>query len=160
MPLRTNMTASHIVLTSLFSLCLVPLAGCRLCSDCEDMDYPAFGGSWQRTVRDSGRVGSIFDSAGGKVDTLTDRDQPLPTDAREREQQGLRTEGMFDPENNDSSPDEQRGKASPPLTPDELKNQTLEDIPEGEEGKKLRLKSLDEINVRRLPDEPPSSFVR
>ena len=63
------------------------------------MDYPAYGGSWQRTVRDSGRVGSIFDSAGGKVAELADRDQPLPTDAQERQQQGIRTEGMFDPEN-------------------------------------------------------------
>jgi hypothetical protein len=124
------------------------------------MDYPAFGGSWQRTVRDTGRVGSIFDSAGGKVAKLTDRDQPLPTDAQERQQQGLRTEGMFDPETNDSSPDNKPGKAGPPLTPEQLKNQSLEDIPEGEEGRKLRLKSLDEINVRRLPDTPPASFIR
>ena len=160
MPLRTQMPASHILLTSLFALCLLPLAGCRLCSDREDMDYPAFGGSWQRTVRDSGRVGSIFDSAGGKVANLTDRDQPLPTDALERQQQGLRTEGMFDPENNDAPADQSPDKKAPALTPEELKNQSLEDIPEGEEGKKLRLKSLDEINVRRLPDEPPSSFTR
>ena len=61
------------------------------------MDYPAFGGSWQRTVRDSGRVGSIFDSAGGKVANLTDRDQPLPTDALERQQQGLRHGGNVRP---------------------------------------------------------------
>ena len=158
MSLRTHMTASQIGLTSLFSLCLL-LTGCRLCSDCEDMDYPAFGGSWQRTIRDSGRVGSIFDSAGGKVAKLTDRDQPLPTDAQERQQQGLRTDGMFDPENNDSPPDEKPGKETKPLTPEQLKNQSLDDIPEGEEGKKLRLKSLDEINVRRPPDTQ-SSFIR
>jgi len=160
MPLCTQMTASRIVLTSLFSLCLLPLAGCRLCSDIEDMDYPAFGGSWQRTVRDSGRVGSVFDSAGGKVANLTDRDQPLPTDAQERQQQGLRTDGMFDPENNNFPPDEKPGNETQPLTPEQLKNQSLEDIPEGEEGKKLRLKSLDEINVRLVPDSPPSSFRR
>ena len=160
MPFRIEMTASHIVLTSLFSVCLMPLAGCRLCSDVEDMDYPAFGGSWQRTVRGSGRVGSVFDSAGGKVTKLTDRDQPLPTDAQERQQQGIRTEGMFDPESNDSSPDQDSDKAVPPMTPEELKNQSLDDIPEGEEGKKLRLKSLDEINVRRPSEEPSSSFIR
>ena len=160
MHLRTHMTASHIVPTTLFLICLIPLAGCRLCSDCEDMDYPAFGGSWQRTVRDSGRVGSIFDSAGGKVAELTDRNQPLSTDAQERQQQGLRTQGMFDPETNDAAPNVDPDTADPPMTPEELKNQSLEDIPEGEEGKKLRLKSLDEINVRRLPSEPPPSFIR
>ena len=160
MPLRTQMTAHYLLLTSLFSLCLIPLAGCRLCSDCEDIDYPAFGGSWQRTVRDSGRVGSIFDSAGGKVAKLTSRDQPLPTDAQERQQQGLRTEGMFDPENNESPTDQEPDNSTPPMTPEQLKNQSLDDIPEGEEGKKLRLKSLDEINVSRLPDEPPSSLIR
>ncbi|MAI71028.1 MAG: hypothetical protein CMM01_08975 [Rhodopirellula sp.] len=154
------MTASHIVPTSLFTVCLMLLPGCRLCSDYEDIDYPAYGGSWQRTVRDSGRVGSVFDSAGGKVAKLIDRDQPLPTDAQERQQQGLRTEGMFDPENTDSSPDQDSYKTTPPMTPEDLKNQSLDDIPEGEEGKKLRLKSLDEINVRRIPDAPPSSFIR
>jgi len=160
MPLRKPKTTNHLVLTSLFALCLLPLAGCRLCSDCEDMDYPAFGGSWQRTVRDSGRVGSVFDSAGGKVAKLTDRDQPLATDAQERQQQGQRTKGMFDPENNEPSSDRDSEKPAPALTPEELKNQSLDDIPEGEEGQKLRLKSLDEINVRRLPDEPPTSFRR
>lgn len=124
------------------------------------MDYPAYGGSWQRTVRDSGRVGSIFDSAGGKVAKLADRDQPLPTDAQERQQQGIRTEGMFDPENNSGDPSEDADPATPALTPEELKNQSLDDFPESEEGKKLRLKSLDDINVRRLPSEPPPSFIR
>ena len=105
-------------------------------------------------------MGSIFDSAGGKVAELTARDEPLPTDAQERQQQGLRTEGMFDPENNDGGPNKDAETADPAPTPEELKNQSLDDIPEGEEGKKLRLKNLDEINVRRLPSEPPASFVR
>ena len=138
---------------------ITPLAGCRICSDCEDMDYPAFGGSWQRTVRDAGRVGSVFDSAGGKVSDLTARDQPLSTDALERQQQRLRTEGMYDPEDTGAA-EEQTPQEDKPLTPEELQNRSLDDIPEGEEGKKLRLKSLDEINVRRLPDGPPDSFIR
>ena len=157
---RKQATASHIVPTTLFLLCFIPLGGCRLCSDCEDMDYPAYGGSWQRTVRDTGRVGSIFDSAGGKVAELADRDQPLPTDAQERQQQGIRTEGMFDPENNSGDPSEDADPADPALTPEELKNQSLDDFPESEEEKKLRLKSLDDINVRRLLSEPPPSFIR
>ena len=157
---RKQAIASHIVPTTLFLLCFLPFGGCRLCSDCEDMDYPAYGGSWQRTVRDSGRVGSIFDSAGGKVAELADRDQPLPTDAQERQQQGIRTEGMFDPENDSGDPSEDTDPAAPALTPEELKNQSLDDFPASEEEKKLRLKSLDDINVRRLPSEPPPSFIR
>jgi hypothetical protein len=157
---RKHVTANHILPTTLFLLMLAPLAGCRLCSDCEDLDYPAYGGSWQRTVRDSGRVGSVFDSAGGKVTGLTARDEPLTTDALERQQQGVRSQGMFDPENNQGEPNKDAETADPPPTPEELKNQSLDDIPEGEEGKKLRLKNLDEINVRRLPSEPPASFIR
>ncbi|MEM6472873.1 MAG: hypothetical protein AAF802_25150 [Planctomycetota bacterium] len=43
---------------------LVPASGCRLCCDLEDAAYPAFGGSWTRTSRDSGRVGSLADPGG------------------------------------------------------------------------------------------------
>lgn len=39
--------------------------GCRVCQTCDE--YPAYGGSWQRTNRVSGRVGSVFDPAGAKV---------------------------------------------------------------------------------------------
>lgn len=58
--------------------------GCRICSDCGDGDYPAYGGAWQRTVRETGRVGSIFDPAGGRIANLTDRDDPVEIDQRQR----------------------------------------------------------------------------
>ena len=120
------------------------------------MDYPAFGGSWQRTVRDAGRVGSVFDSAGGKVSDLTARDQPLSTDALERQQQRLRTEGMYDPEDTGAAED-QKPQEDQPLTPKSCRTAWTTFL-RGYE--KLRLKSLDEINVRRLPDGPPDSFIR
>ncbi|SMP75297.1 hypothetical protein SAMN06265222_1195 [Neorhodopirellula lusitana] len=54
-------------------LCLVSLAGCRLCADCDLDSYPSYGGAWQRTQRDSGRVGSIFDPGGSRVADLSQK---------------------------------------------------------------------------------------
>src|SRR5690606_3336616 len=51
------------------------LTGCTIPSDCGDLDYPTYGGAWQRTRRDSGRVGSVFDPAGARSATLVQRDQ-------------------------------------------------------------------------------------
>ena len=50
------------------------IAGCTIPSDCGDLDYPTYGGAWERTRRDGGRVGSIFDPAGARVSTLAPRD--------------------------------------------------------------------------------------
>jgi hypothetical protein len=52
------------------------VAGCTIPSDCGDLDYPTYGGAWQRTRRDSGRVGSVFDPAGARSATLSSRDLP------------------------------------------------------------------------------------
>lgn len=49
------------------------LGGCRLCADCDLDAYPSYGGAWQRTVRDSGRVGSIFDPGGSRAADLSER---------------------------------------------------------------------------------------
>ena len=47
---------------------IVPLlAGCAMCSSCEDYNYAAFGGAWQRTDMRFGRVGSAFTASGVKV---------------------------------------------------------------------------------------------
>ncbi|TWU10204.1 hypothetical protein [Allorhodopirellula heiligendammensis] len=52
---------------------LMLLGGCRLCADCDDDAYPSYGGIWQRTNRDSGRVGSIFDPGGSRQSDLSQR---------------------------------------------------------------------------------------
>ena len=49
----------------LIALTMASGFGCRVCQTCDE--YPAYGGSWQRTNRVSGRVGSVFDPAGAKV---------------------------------------------------------------------------------------------
>ncbi|MEM9588984.1 MAG: hypothetical protein AAGA03_17015, partial [Planctomycetota bacterium] len=53
---------------------LVTSGGCRLCGECDVDNYAAFGGAWERTVPDRGRVGSVFDPAGGRAAQLADRD--------------------------------------------------------------------------------------
>ncbi|TWT73380.1 hypothetical protein [Allorhodopirellula solitaria] len=54
---------------------LMVLGGCRLCADCDDEAYASYGGAWQRTLRDSGRVGSIFDPGGSRASDLSARAQ-------------------------------------------------------------------------------------
>lgn len=55
-------------------------AGCTIPSDCGDLDYPTYGGAWQRTRRDAGRVGSVFDPAGARAAVLTDRNAAAQAD--------------------------------------------------------------------------------
>lgn len=64
-------TAAAVALTSLLAA-----TGCALPSDQGDMDYPTFGGAWQRTRPDSGRVGSVFDPAGARLATLSPKSPP------------------------------------------------------------------------------------
>lgn len=62
-----------------------PLTGCRLCCDLEDAAYSSYGGAWERTHRNSGRVGSLFDPAGAKSSQLVPRDSAADkSDARSR----------------------------------------------------------------------------
>lgn len=54
---------------------LIVVGGCRLCADCDEEAYPSYGGAWQRTNRDSGRVGSVFDPGGTRASDLSKRAQ-------------------------------------------------------------------------------------
>ncbi len=81
---------------------LMPLGGCRICATCDELDYAAYGGAWERTRRDAGRVGSILDPAGGRVAELVDRDQPPHADERQRQQSAdSESSTDSDPDNND-----------------------------------------------------------
>lgn len=46
---------------------LLLATGCTICADCDLDSYNAYGGRWQRTDRDAGRVGSLFHPAGVQV---------------------------------------------------------------------------------------------
>jgi hypothetical protein len=64
--------AGLLLLTLLFS-------GCALCANCDDENYSAYGGRWEREVMNHGRVGSAFEPAGhlnDGVQFVVDRPTP------------------------------------------------------------------------------------
>ena len=136
---------------------LMVFGGCRICADCEDLAYPAYGGVWHRTIRDSGRVGSLFDPAGGLAYDLASRDQPESADELERRRYEMR-----DDDDDSEKPEEDEPAEIVPTTPEEeedrlrqrqeeLRDRKLEDIevPEDQFDKQL-----EEINRRVIPGEP------
>ncbi|TWU11192.1 hypothetical protein Pla52o_56300 [Novipirellula galeiformis] len=133
---------------------LAPATGCRICGDCEDLAYPAYGGVWQRTRRDEGRVGSLFDPAGVRASELVSRDLPLSPDEKERalRSQKDRPEPDTDDIKSDSASDSELPKPredrpTPREADDDLKRKEQE----------LRDLDLDEIRVIRGKPEPPAS---
>ncbi|WP_146516662.1 hypothetical protein [Rubripirellula amarantea] len=138
-------------------LAIAPMTGCRICSDCEDLDYAAYGGAWQRTLRDRGRVGSAFDPAGAKAAMLVDRDTPEGQADIQRQQQSDRDKDVDnsgdvdDTEDPKESPDDEdtfRDRAK------DLRDQELDDI-ESDREDELRKKGLDDIEVRIIQGRPP-----
>ena len=130
-PVRSKFVALGASVTVAFA-CV--LTGCTLCQDCGDLDYPTYGGAWERTRRDSGRVGSIFDPAGARTAKLTDRDDAPSEDGRPPakvtpEASGdEEATGPDDPKaegngNGQPSPSDRQGDAE-----DELRGLNLEDI--------------------------------
>lgn len=117
------------IYVALLTVCLSPLAGCRLCSDCGDLDYPTYGGAWQRTTRDTGRVGSIFDPGGAQASDLVRRDSAITPDELERNRQ--LSEGG-ETQNFDSSQDEPADGDSGSEMPDESTEQENPIDPEAE----------------------------
>lgn len=153
-------TALRLSLLIAFLFTIAPLGGCRICSDCEDLDYSAYGGAWERTLRDRGRVGSVFDPGGAKVSSLVDRDEPESQTDIERKRQGERDSDDETPESDEETPDDGdepsedddadslREKAK------ELRDQELDDI-ESDREDELRKKGLDDIEVRIIKGTPP-----
>ncbi len=76
-----------------FLLCgLLSFGGCRLCADCDEDAYPSYGGAWQRTNRDSGRVGSLFDPGGSRASDLSRRAQSDGPNTSKRFDDGAATD--------------------------------------------------------------------
>lgn len=111
--------------------------GCRIGGDYNRLDYPTYGGAWERTRRDSGRVGSIFDPAGARSPELADRDSPPTPDMWQRQRSP--SPGGDDPSDGLPTPfDLDSPLRSPPTSDEErerrrraLENLRLEDINEG-----------------------------
>jgi hypothetical protein len=157
----TMQTFGSWIAVALLAVGLIPLSGCRICADCEDLAYPAYGGAWQRTQRYSGRVGSIFDPAGAQAPNLVNRDQPPTPDELERAKQEARDSGLddFDRPGDEQSP-ESNSDLPPATDPtEELRQRDLDDI-RNEKEEDLRKKQLDDINVRLIPGSNDASRMR
>lgn len=126
------------------------MGGCRICADCEDAAYPAYGGVWQRTIRDSGRVGSLFDPAGAKAFDLAARDEPEGEAEHDRQNYKERGSRVTDPDETDDETDSSDGRLEEDKLrdrEDELRDRKLEDIDNPME-QEQRERQLDEIDVR------------
>ncbi|QDT04183.1 hypothetical protein K227x_25720 [Rubripirellula lacrimiformis] len=157
---RTESLRPRLVQTwsiAVLMIAALPLGGCRICADCEDLAYPAYGGAWQRTNRDSGRVGSVFDPGGAKMAALTNRDEPDHPDEIIRERQQLKKQQRGD--DGDMQENENWDEDGPNTDDEEprrpyLRDRTLDDIETPNEDT-LRQKSLDDIEVRIIPGRAP-----
>ena len=124
--------------------------GCRICSDCGDQDYPTIGGAYQRTVRDRGRVGSVFDPAGGVSSLLVNRDDPTDINVRDE----LESEESVD--DSDAADDDQLDSLEDGFDADEQTDDGDEDLPsledvEDDRSRGLRELELEDIQVKLVP---------
>jgi hypothetical protein len=147
-------TTFHSAVLLMSSLLL--LSGCRICSDCEDPAYPAYGGLWQRTIRETGRVGSTYAPAGGRAFDLAARDQPEGADQLERLRYqgkggGGRDPGEDDRDETDDTPSDRDQEGND--FRDDLRDRELEDIENPKEEEQQR-RELDEIEVRVIRGRP------
>lgn len=116
----------------------VSSTGCRLCCNEGDEDYAAYGGAWQRTRRDSGRVGSIFDPAGAKASALVDRNDPATPDVIDRQRREDEPDSyLLEPDKAPSADDDDqdptqdadaKAEEEQRRRVDDLRGGTLEDI--------------------------------
>lgn len=154
----TSMQMNHsthkasLLAALLLGLGCFPFGGCRICADCEDLAYPAYGGTAERTRRYEGRVGSIFDPAGTRSPDLMDRDSPPDPDELERRRQGGKS-NLFGPDESEPRSDSDQTPDPPPPSLDDLRNRQLDDIQNDNEDE-LRNRDLNNIdmNAQRGPN--------
>ena len=152
-------TAGRWTAIALMVAGLIPLAGCRICADCEGMSYPAYGGSWQRTRRDAGRVGSIFDPGGVKTSELVARDAPADPDELERMRQESFGSGAYNPQSDPDQDSDSKPDDEGELEKNDLRDRSLDDFDE-EMDDDLRGKGVDDIDVRIIPGQPMPPVLR
>ncbi|MCO8120467.1 hypothetical protein NHH03_01865 [Stieleria sp. TO1_6] len=124
-PLATR-CAIHRVSRLCFPLLVLLLllsTGCRLCCDDEDRAYAAYGGVWERTDRNQGRVGSVFDPGGARKPSLSDKVDSEVADAIQDRRQ---IDPLGQPDS-DATPDDPSDKDSGLNIPDAESDQEFED---------------------------------
>ena len=115
-------------------------SGCRICQDCEDLAYPAYGGAWERTIRDQGRVGSLFDPGGARGAILEDKTTPPQPDEIIRKRQSER----------DDAEDERPGLRDDPSIPAPDRDPANDAL----EQRRRELRELDLKDIQVLPGDP------
>lgn len=125
---------------------LASFSGCRLCADCDLDAYPSYGGSWQRTLRDSGRVGSVFDPGGSRAADLSARvdSESMEQELRNRDAEGDREKDDAVGEANEA--DDDQGDIRDRNLDNDDQLQDMED--------RLRDLNLQDINYHRPEDAP------
>ena len=121
---HTLTTATDPVSRGLFGLLMVAAmvmtgSGCRLCCDSEDVAYPAYGGLWERTNRNSGRVGSLFDPGGARGGNMATKESTDKLEDALKRMAPLR-EGQNEDAGRGPSTDEATPKESEPETEEEF----------------------------------------
>lgn len=145
----------RIIASGMLLAALTSMGGCRICASCEENAYAAYGGAWQRTTRENGRVGSLFDPAGGLASDLVSRDDPeKPADLERARQEALGTG-----ESDDDSGDEQMQDDAEDSEDRNLLDRELDDINEPKE-LELREKELEDINIHVIPGQPVPPLLR
>ncbi len=152
MALNTNATTSGKSIGILAIVSLAMFTGCTICQECGDLDYPTYGGAWERTRRDSGRVASIFDPAGARSATLADRDNDSE-DLSFRSPGDAPTDPKDDDPAADKSNDEKGDKGDESGNDDKQPSPSDRDRKDNEDS--LRDLDLEDISVGRDGFEPP-----
>ena len=164
--LRLTPSPSSAWFASCLAVVGVVATGCRICADCEDEFYPAYGGAWQRTDRDSGRVGSVFDPAGARGSQLQPRNIPEAVEDVEPEEQTPDEDIFADPTDDTATDRQDDGDGAEGADgSDDLEG--LDDL-EDERTEELKDLDLDDIEVRAVPevvrpprlDDSPAAPVR
>jgi hypothetical protein len=148
-------------LTLLLTVTLGSSLGCRLCCDGEDVAYPAYGGVWERTLRNEGRVGSLYAPAGARTAELTDRNAPAENDATRS--------NIIPPERLDEDPDDDAPAVPVPedAVPEDAVPEDAapeDDLPPRSEGEteeefQERLKRFQQEQLEQQDNEPLNAMV-
>jgi hypothetical protein len=150
-------TASAVFSLILLVTLVVPSIGCRLCADCDMDAYPAYGGAWERTLRDTGRVGSVFAPAGSRAADLANRTDPEAADRhiRSRSRYESETDSDLGEDRKKKSADEQRKLDDEARGNDKTPEQQDAELQELEK----RLEGLDLQDIRYVePRENQSNW--
>jgi hypothetical protein len=144
---------------------LTGFLGCTLPSDQGDIDYPTYGGAWQRTRPDGGRVGSIFDPAGGKVANLAPKTKPRMDDPNRSASDSILSvtpderKGDSEKPEEIERPDREKSDAAPPepdaRSPKSDDGETLPSPSDRKQRDRLRSIELDQISAETEGDDSP-----